>query len=413
MDLATDGHLYLWAACRKGGLLEYRFDSVSPEVELVSPPSSVAYPGRVSLAWRGWDRWEQTASTDLRYIWRLDQGPWSAPTYKTQVFFARAEPGSHVFEVKALDKNLNKTIETCSVAFSVVGPVWQQAWFLFLMGGTSIALALSIFFAWTRHRRLGVAYRNIASGKEELEEANKRLQELDTLKTEFLSNVSHELRTPLTSIKGSVDNLLDGIAGEMSPPQREYLALIRDSTDRLIPFVNELLDLARIEEGKVDLALKPIRLDMLLDQTVKSLQPFASERGLALDISKKTSQVTVRADADRIAQVITNLVGNALKFTPSGGAVSVVLEQDDQNHARVSVVDTGPGIPTGELDRIFDKFHQVRAQMLVKQQGAGLGLSIAKGIMQAHGGTIGVSSRVGHGSTFWFVLPVVVEEGLM
>jgi signal transduction histidine kinase/ligand-binding sensor domain-containing protein len=412
VDLATDGRKYLWAACGIGGLATYQFDVAAPQVELISPATIVSHPGQVQYAWKGWDRWGQTSTADLRYIWRLDQGAWSAPTYETQVFFPRMEPGSHEFEVKALDKNLNKTVETCSVAFSVVGPVWQQAWFLFLMGGTTIALALSILFAWTRHLRLGVAYRNIASGKEKLEGANKRLQELDALKTEFLSNVSHELRTPLTSIKGSVDNLLDGIAGEMSPPQREYLALISDSTNRLIPFVNELLDLARIEEGKVDLVFEPIRLDVLLDRTIKSLQPFASERGLALDITEKTSRVTVRADADRIAQVITNLVGNALKFTPSGGAVSVVLEQDGRNQARVSIVDTGPGIPADELDHIFDKFHQVKAQMPANQQGAGLGLSIAKGIVQAHGGTIGVSSKVGHGSTFWFALPVVVDEGL-
>jgi signal transduction histidine kinase len=206
-----------------------------------------------------------------------------------------------------------------------------------------------------------------------------------------------------------VDNLLDGIAGEVTPEQREYLGLVSTSTNRLARLINDLLDLSRIEAAKMELRLEAVILDLLLEQTLESLQSLAEERGLTLSLEKKADHIRARVDADRISQVVTNLVGNALKYTPAGGAVTIILE-GSPTIAMVSVTDTGPGIPQDELDRIFDKFHQARTEVRLKRGGTGLGLSIAKGIVEAHGGTIGVTSKVGSGSTFWFTLPLADDD---
>jgi signal transduction histidine kinase len=239
-----------------------------------------------------------------------------------------------------------------------------------------------------------------------LEEANAQLRDLNQLKTQFLSNVSHELRTPLTSIQGSADNLLDGIVGELSPPQREYVDLIRASTHRLMPFVDDLLDLSRMENGRLVLALQSFQVGQVLEGTIKSLQPLASERQVTLHLEPAPGGLIVRADSDRLSQVVTNLVENALKFTPAGGRVTITAARADPESIRISVTDNGPGIPEAEQQRIFEKFYQVQGKPQPGRGGAGLGLSIARGIVEAHGGAIGVESKPGHGSTFWFTLPL-------
>ena len=207
----------------------------------------------------------------------------------------------------------------------------------------------------------------------------------------------------------SVQMLLDGIAGEVTTEQREYLGLVSTSTNRLARLINDLLDLSRIDAAKMELRLEAVILDLLLEQTLESLQSLAEERGLTLSLEKKAEHIRARGDADRISQVVTNLVGNALKYTPAGGAVTIILE-GGPTIAMVSVTDTGQGIPQDELDRIFDKFHQARTEVRLKRGGTGLGLSIAKGIVEAHGGTIGVKSEVGSGSTFWFTLPLADDD---
>jgi signal transduction histidine kinase len=279
------------------------------------------------------------------------------------------------------------------------------------VGGLGALLAVSAVFAWNRHRQLKAAWVDLGTSTMAVEKANAQLRELDQLKTQFLSNVSHELRTPLTSIKGSADNLLDGIVGELSLPQREYVELIRAGTHRLIPFVDDLLDLSRIENGRIELARQPVLVDQVLEQTVKGLQPLASEQQVTLRLERPGTRLTVQADADRISQVITNLVGNALRYTPAGGTVTVSAEQADSAFARISVADTGSGIPEDEQDRIFEKFYQVQGQALPRHHGAGLGLSIAKGLVEAHGGAIGVKNNPGGGSVFWCTLPLVVYRG--
>jgi two-component system NtrC family sensor kinase len=238
----------------------------------------------------------------------------------------------------------------------------------------------------------------------ELQESNARLQELDRLKSEFVSAVSHELRTPLTSVKGYVDYLLKGVVGELSPPQKDFLMRVKGNADRLVRLINDLLDLSRIEAGRVD--FHPVKLAMaeVTAEVIDALRPLASEKGVDLGTDMSETDGFVRADRDKVYQVLLNLTYNAVKFTPPGGSVRVRTE--DQPHGEVLTVvqDTGEGIPREELARIFEKFHQV-SESPTHTKGSGLGLAIAKKLIELHGGEIWVRSELGQGSAFGFTLP--------
>jgi signal transduction histidine kinase len=238
----------------------------------------------------------------------------------------------------------------------------------------------------------------------ELQESNERLQELDRLKSEFVSDVSHELRTPLTSVKGYVDYLLEGIVGELSPPQRDFLTRVKNNTDRLVRLINDLLDLSRIEAGRVD--FRPVKLAMaaVATEVIDALQPLAAEKGVDLSTDMSETDGFVRADRDKVYQVLLNLTHNAVKFTPPGGRVRVRVEGQPHGEVLTVVQDTGEGIPSEELARIFDKFHQV-SESPTPTKGSGLGLAIAKKLIELHGGEIWVRSELGKGSAFGFTLP--------
>lgn len=238
-----------------------------------------------------------------------------------------------------------------------------------------------------------------------LDASHRRLQELDRVKSDFLLNVSHDLRTPLTAIKGSVDNMLDGITGPLSEPQRRYLLRVQANADQLVRLINDLLDLARIEEGRVLMTPTFFSLSGLIGELLDTLRPVASEKSLTLQLADDADPWIVHADRDKVGQVLMNLLGNAIKFTPSGGTVNVELLCEEESFAVVKINDTGEGIPDEELPHIFDKFYQVQLGIQVKAKGTGLGLSIAKSLVELQGGCIWVTSQVGHGSTFTFTLP--------
>ncbi|HTM09866.1 MAG TPA: ATP-binding protein [Verrucomicrobiae bacterium] len=235
----------------------------------------------------------------------------------------------------------------------------------------------------------------------------ERLKELDTMKSDFVSSVSHELRTPLTAIKGSVDNMLDGLTGELNEKQIRYLGRIKSNTDRLARLINDLLDLSRIEAGRIE--LKPARLEVatLARDITETLRPIAAEKMIEFEITPAKGPVTAWADRDKITQVIMNLIGNALKFTPSLGRITVAIECNGDGWVQVSIADTGPGIPRSEAEKIFDKFYQVASADRHKARGTGLGLSISKSLVEMHGGKIWMESEVGRGSTFFFTLPAL------
>ena len=233
----------------------------------------------------------------------------------------------------------------------------------------------------------------------------KRLRDLDKLKSDFVSNVSHELRTPLTAVKGSVDNMLDGLTGPLNEKQARYLTRIKSNADRLSRLINDLLDLSRIEAGRIDIRPTVLSPELLAREVVESLRSIVVDKFIDLEVACHEGGVTAWADRDKITQVLMNLLGNAVKFTAPQGKVAVVIERNGDEWVQVSVVDTGPGIPREEVDRIFDKFYQLAQGDNHKSRGTGLGLAISKALVQMHGGKIWVESEVGKGSTFAFTLP--------
>jgi signal transduction histidine kinase/HAMP domain-containing protein len=244
----------------------------------------------------------------------------------------------------------------------------------------------------------------------ELEQANERLREMDHLKSAFVSVVSHELRTPMTSIKGYVENMLQGLTGELSEKQAHYLNRMKLNVERLTRLINDLLDLSRIEMGRLELRRTAVCVRELATDVLESCLPLAQEKGVVLHSQFPTTLVPVSADRDKLTQVLTNLIQNAIKFTPERGQVRIEVRGRDDGFIQINVKDTGSGIPSDELDKVFQRFYRSAAAP-PGAQGAGLGLTIVKNLVELHGGRIWVSSRVGTGSCFSFTLPVETSAG--
>jgi len=231
------------------------------------------------------------------------------------------------------------------------------------------------------------------------------LREIDRLKSEFIATASHELRTPLTSVQMGVHLLLEGALGELTDKQTEVLQACRQDCERLDKLMRDLLDLSKIEAGESQPQLATVSSRDLLTTAVKELRPQVEAKGLSLNVDVPVELPALSVDRLQIERVISNLVTNALRHTKQG-EIKISAEQRD-NHVAVSVQDTGSGIPTEYLPHIFDKFVQVPD---APTGGAGLGLTISKSIVEAHGGQISVQSEVGHGTTFTFTLPVASES---
>jgi len=241
----------------------------------------------------------------------------------------------------------------------------------------------------------------------ELETANRNLQELDRLKSEFLANMSHELRTPMNSILGYTQLVLDEVDGPVTEEQRESLTRVEKNARHLLRLINDILDLSKIEAGRMDLDVHAFDLGALAGEVVEDQRTLAEGKGITCRLAAAPGDLRVEADPNKIREVLNNLVSNAIKFTDRGGVKVVVAAKDRSGIAgvRLQVADTGVGIPAGSLGDIFLAFKQLDGSTTRAHGGTGLGLSIAKKLVELHGGEIGVDSRVGEGSRFWFWLP--------
>ncbi|MCP4400828.1 MAG: response regulator, partial [bacterium] len=237
---------------------------------------------------------------------------------------------------------------------------------------------------------------------------NERLVQMDKLKDEFLANTSHELRTPLNGIIGIAESLLDGVAGRQTPKGRKNLSLISSSGKRLANLVNDILDFSKLKEHALEIRQKPVNIKVLADVVLTLSQPSLVGKALELKDEIPADIPAVSGDEDRLQQILYNLLGNAIKFTESGSVIVSAKVQSAM--VAISVTDTGIGIPEGKRDAIFQSFEQVNASTAREYGGTGLGLAVAKQLVELHGGTISVESEVGKGSTFTFTLPV--SEGL-
>ncbi len=275
---------------------------------------------------------------------------------------------------------------------------------------TTIASQMAIALENARaYRELELLTRNleerVRDRTQELEQANERLREMDHLKSAFVSVVSHELRTPMTSIKGYVENMLQGLTGGLSEKQVHYLNRMKLNVERLTRLINDLLDLSRIEMGRLELRRASVCIRDLSADVLESCQPLAQEKGITLQSQFPPTLPPVSADRDKLTQVLTNLIQNAIKFTPEQGQVRVEVRQREDGFIQLNVIDTGAGIPSDELDKIFQRFYRSPSAPSTAQ-GAGLGLTIAKNLVEMHGGRIWATSTVGSGSCFSFTIPM-------
>ncbi len=232
-----------------------------------------------------------------------------------------------------------------------------------------------------------------------------KLKELDKMKSEFFSMMSHELRTPLTSIKEGSGLLLDGTAGPVTDKQSKVLTILSEESGRLIHLVNSLLDISKMEAGMMTYNFMRTSLPPLIQKAMTEIMPLVESQKVRLEAKVKDDLPDLRADPERLLQVLRNLIGNAVKYTPEGGRITVSAMRRD-GKVEVSVADTGPGIPSQELTAIFDKFKQGSQKDTSPFKGTGLGLAIVKHIITSHGGRVWVESNPGQGSTFFFALPV-------
>ena len=262
-------------------------------------------------------------------------------------------------------------------------------------------LAMFFFIAWARREGF----------LQLIGEANRRLQEVDNMKTDFISVVSHELRTPLTSIKNATTILLKGGPAKRSlgPEEKELLEIILNNTNRQTRMVSDLLDISKIEAGVMDTCLEYADIVRLSKEVIENLKGQAEEKQISLSLDAPKEPLIVRMDTEHTRRVFDNLIVNAIKFTPEHGKIGVKLE-DNEKQVKVTVNDTGIGIPSHGLTKLFNKFYRAPDANARQKGGSGLGLVISKGLIEAQGGGIGVESELGKGSSFYFTLPLLGQE---
>lgn len=267
-----------------------------------------------------------------------------------------------------------------------------------------------------------------ASLYEEIKKSNQKLERLERLKSEFISIVSHELRTPLTAIKNSLDIILSGKAGGLTEAMDKFITMAKRNVVRLSGIINDLLDLSKIEAGKMDFKFELIKIEPVIEYVKTNLYEMAKEKNLTLTTKVEDNFADIYADSRRLEQVLTNLVSNAIKFTPEGGKVEIrteVVDAKDINHVeiftedlsklkgkylQILVKDSGIGISSEHLSHVFDKFAQIETSLSRKVGGSGLGLPIARQLLEAHNGTIWCNSKPEKGSSFYFVIPIADEK---
>jgi PAS domain S-box-containing protein len=234
-------------------------------------------------------------------------------------------------------------------------------------------------------------------------------KEADRRVSEFYSTVSHELRTPLTSIRGALGLIEGGLAGDISEKASKLVTMARAESERLIRLINDILDMRKIAAGMLELKRENMPAESLVQQTLEALQGVAQEAQHRL-VSKIDTTGMLNCDRDCIIQVLTNLVSNAIKFSKASTDILVVLKPGQSKCFRFEVIDRGVGIPKKDMHKLFGMFQQLDSSDSREKGGTGLGLAISKAIVEQHGGIIGVESKVGVGSTFWFEVPAVCED---
>lgn len=351
-----------------------------------------------------------------RPVGRFIIGPYvPAETKTVPQTLLQVDPG--IDSQQATDKLARMPRVRADIAEQLSGHL-QKVIDMLLFSGHRAQLASTMQIANVREN-----YRELAQKTAKLETAYEELKQLDKLKSNFLATVSHELRTPLTSIIGYTEMLESGQAGELAPEQGDLLKTIRGKADHLLSMISDLLDLGRLEAETLTIQRDPVDTKALLADVGSTIMPAANKKNITIDVRVEGELPQLTGDAMRLKQILVNLADNAVKFTDEGGSVELIAEptqvnsgggdrfgsdmfSSDKKAVAFVVRDTGIGIPEEALKRIFDAFYQVDSGTTRQHGGSGLGLSIAKQLIDAHEGTIEVKSQPGKGTLFVVTLPV-------
>lgn len=315
---------------------------------------------------------------------------------------------------------------------SAIGAVWisatpdapRQARHLVQLLGVVVEAVHARFLVAELHSAaIAATYGELREKNERLAAAVERMQESERLKSTFLSTVSHELRTPLTSVIGYSEMLLEGIAGPLAPEQRDYVQIIMEKGDQLLQLITGLLDVSRLDASGPYIARETVSVVDLIGGVLTALAPLARRKRVELRLDGLVDPPRVDGDREKLRQVLFNLIGNAVKFSPDGGRVGIAIAMgplmpDDEamlhTHAarglRLSVSDSGIGIAADKQSRIFEPFFQVDSSSTREYGGTGLGLALVKRFVEAHGGRVWVESALGRGSVFTITLPALSED---
>ncbi len=318
---------------------------------------------------------------------------WQQVQYNRFAYFPDLSSGDYTFKVKAANAD-GIWSEPTSLRFTIHPPWYWNIWTKILYALLAIG-AIALFIRW----------RTSQQGKrlEEAQHLNYQLQQIDKLKDQFLANTSHELRTPLNGIIGIAESMIDGATGKLPKKSLWNLSLITSSGKRLANLINDILDFAKLRNQQLVLKKTPVDLHSAADVVVNLSQPLVKKKGIELKNEVPKDMELAEADENRLQQILHNLVGNAVKFTEEG-EVKITAERQN-GHIKIDVSDTGIGIEEAAYEKIFNAFEQEDGSVSREFGGTGLGLSVTKQLVELHGGTIDVQSKVGKGSVFSFTLP--------
>ena len=393
---SSDGSIWLTLGLAEPeSTVRYRPDTVPPETIITLALDEVSQPGNTTLRWLATDPWQVTPPDQLQFSFRLNDGEWSPYSALQNHVFQALDSGEYQFEVKARDLDFNVDPTPAAMTFTVLPPVWQQPWFIAL---------IVVFVSVTGYQAIRIisSNRRLRESNLALSEANEEIQLQTERKSAFLASMSHELRTPMNAIKGFTNMVLRR-AGDVLPDlQKENLQKVDQASDHLLAMINDLLDLSKIEAGRMDVSPETFDVGELIKSCCDTVSPLVKD-GVELRHEISDSIGEANTDRARLQQMVINLLSNAIKFTDSGSVTVKAGTEDGQ--LIIAVSDTGKGIPADELPTIFDEYRQAEGSESSVQKGTGLGLSITEKFAELLGGRVEAASMVGEGSEFTITIP--------
>lgn len=365
------------------------------------------------------------AGSEVEYKYRLDgvDDEWVEAGTRRQAFYTNLPPGDYTFRVMARNADGVWSKEAATFSFYLKPFFYETIWFFLLMFVALTLGGVALYKLRVRHLKVrqkeleeivDARTRDLREEKEKVEKAKAvieeqadQLRELDRLKTRFFSNISHEFRTPLTLNIGPLENALTGLYGPVPDVLKKQLQIMLRNARRLLRLINQLLDLSKLESGRMELQKKRINIVQFVEGVVFSFTAFTEQNQIDLGFVSEMDDQPVTFDPEAMEKVFFNLLSNAVKFTPAGGSIDVeVAKMSDGEHVEIRVRDTGSGIPEKDLPYIFDRFRQAEGSSSSVQQGTGIGLALVKELVELHDGTIWVESAVGKGTEYCIIMPI-------